>query len=107
MSPSPFLDCEGCFLRERTGGVCPMAREMVRARSPQAQHRAEALHAAILQDAGTMPSFTELVRRDAVSHTGALSAAVRLLLAAPVAVDAPGPRKEAKVRVLIPSRASR
>lgn len=87
MTPSPNHNhpCEGCFLQEsRDGRTCPAAHDIHGLADLVAQHRAEALHAAILADAGRVPGFAELVRRDAMSHTGALPAAVRLgLLAAP------------------------
>ncbi len=67
MSPPPFADlpCEGCFLYERRG-VCPVAREAYGLETPaEVQWRAEALHAAVLQDAGTVPGLRELMRLDA------------------------------------------
>jgi hypothetical protein len=103
----PFADCDGCFLRERTGGVCPM----VRGSSAQSAPDSAVLYAAMLEDAGTVPSFTELVCRDAV-HTGALPAAMvfspDLSLAYSVHPDPPKEVPDAlAIRVAIPARTSR
>lgn len=71
--------CENCVLQEaRDGRVCPAARDAYGLEDLVAQRRAEALHAAILADAGRTPCFAELVRRDAMNRTGALPAAIRL-----------------------------
>jgi hypothetical protein len=107
MSPSPFSDCDGCFLRERTGGVCPM----VRGSSPQPTLDSAVLYAAMLEDAGMVPSFTELVNRDAV-NTGALPAALVFSLDSSLAYSVhPDPPKEVPdalaIRVAVPARTSR
>jgi hypothetical protein len=69
-----------------------------------AERHAAALHAAILADAQGMPGFSELVRRDAVSHhTGVLPASIRLgLLAAPSSDSVSTDSKEV-IRVSVPS----
>jgi hypothetical protein len=106
--PNHNHPCRGCALQEaRDGRVCPAARD---AGLPdvEAQRHAAALHAAILADAQTVPAFAELVRRDAVSHTAVLSAAVRLgLLVAPSSDPlSPDSRREV-IRVALPSRTPR
>ncbi len=111
MSPPPNQShpCNKCILQEaRDGRVCPAARDVHSLPDVEAQRHAEALHAAILADAGRVPGFAELVRRDAISRTGVLPAAISLgLLAAP----APDPlytdsRKEV-IRVALPARTPR
>jgi hypothetical protein len=64
MSPSPSIEaaCLGCFLHERTGGVCPAARDL------EAERRAEELRVAVRQDARTILSLSDLVCRDAERH---------------------------------------
>lgn len=87
----PFEDCRGCFLRERTGGVCPMVRQG----PPDRTHAAERLYALLLQEAGAVPSFGELVVSDATSQTGELPASMRLLPAVSVAYSVhPDSREE-------------
>jgi hypothetical protein len=91
MSRDPFADCDGCFLRERTGGVCPMARGS----SPETQRKAERLYALMLNEAGTVPSFSELVRADAVRQAGMLPATTQVAFPARAVVLLPaGSRKE-------------
>jgi hypothetical protein len=103
--PNPNLLCEGCFLAEqRDGRVCPAARDVHGLPDVEAHRHAQALHDAILADAGRTPGFAELVHRDAASHTGVLPAAIRLgLLIAPspnpLFPDAP----RRSIRVTIPS----
>jgi hypothetical protein len=100
----PFADCDGCFLRERTGGVCPMARGS----SPETQRQAERLHALMLLNAGTVPSFSELVRADAVRQTGVLPATTQAALPARSVVLLPdGSRKEMPNVQAIPVAARR
>ncbi len=61
----------------------------------EAHHRADVLRAAILQDAGTIPSLGELVRLEARRHPAGLATASRLgLLAAPRADPILDSRKE-------------
>jgi len=59
---TPLIDidaaCAGCFLNERTGGVCPMAREA---------YGLESMRAALRNDPKGAPVLVELVRRDAVA----------------------------------------
>jgi hypothetical protein len=71
----------------------------------EARLRAAALHAAVLQDAQNTPTFSELVRRDAMSRNVALPASISLGL-----MPAPDPlyhnsRKEI-VHAVLPSRTS-
>ena len=86
MSPPPNHNhpCEGCALEQARGGrVCPAARNDYGLPDVEAQRHAESLYAAILADAGRVPGFAELVRGDAISHTGVLPASISLgLLAA-------------------------
>lgn len=87
----PFADCDGCFLRERTGGVCPMVRQG----PPDQSEEAERLHGLLLQEGGAVPSFSALVLGEAVSQTGELPAAIRLLPALSVAYSVhPDSREE-------------
>jgi hypothetical protein len=110
MSPPYNQDhaCRGCFLAgQREGRVCPAARDAYGLPDVEAQRHAAALHAAILADAGRVPGFAELVRRDAVSHTGALAASISLGLLAPSSDPLfPDSRKEA-IRVALPARTQR
>lgn len=94
--PSDRHPCLGCFLQERRGGrVCPAAREVHALDNLEVQRDAEALHAAILRDAGTIPSLGELVRLEAHQYPLRLAAAFRLgLLAVPSADPVPDSRKE-------------
>jgi hypothetical protein len=95
MSPPPTIEaaCAGCFLNERTGGVCPAARNLEAER--QAKRQAKELHAAVLRDAGTIPSLPELVRLEARQYPVGLVAASRLgLLATPLTDPIPDSRKE-------------
>jgi hypothetical protein len=48
--------CAGCFLNERTGGVCPMAIDA---------YHLEVLRTAVVEEAPTTTSFAELARQDA------------------------------------------
>jgi hypothetical protein len=65
---SPPLDveiaCSGCFLRERTGGTCPMVRDAYDPEAAETRRRAVALHHAIVRDAKTEIGLRELVQRD-------------------------------------------
>jgi hypothetical protein len=61
--PSDHL-CSGCFLRERTGGTCPMVRNGYDPEAAEARRRAVALRHAIVQDAKTEIGLRELVQRD-------------------------------------------
>lgn len=111
MTPPPNHNhpCQGCFLQEqRSGRVCPAARDAHGLADLVAQRRAEALHTAILTDAQNVPAFAELVRLDAMNPAAALPASITLgLLAAPSLVSlSPDSRKDA-VRVAIPSRTAR
>ena len=99
MSLDPFSHCDGCFLRERTGGVCPVAREMG-LENHEAQRRAKALHAAVLAEAPNVPRLIELVRQEAEQrHRGLLAAAQAALLAGPVPSPIHEPRKEVPCRL--------
>lgn len=108
MTPPPsHHPCEGCALQEARGGrVCPAVCEVYGLADLVAQHRAEALHTAILADAGRVPGLAELIRRDAMSRTGALPTAVRLgLLAAPTPDPMSTDARKEYVRVLPPRTA--
>jgi len=75
--PAHNFRCEGCVLQEARGGrVCPAAREVHGLPDIETKRHAAALHAAILADAGRIPGFAELVRRDAIGRrrAGVLSA---------------------------------
>ncbi len=106
---SPTHPCEGCFLQEqRSGRVCPSARDAYALADLEAQRHGEALHAAILADAGRVPGFAELVRRDAMSRTGALPASISLgLLAAPSPHPLFTDSAKEVIRVALPSRTPR
>jgi len=64
--PADAAGCErGCALYERRG-ICPMARDAYGLQnSAEAERRAEQFRAAIAQQAQTIPSLPELVRREA------------------------------------------
>lgn len=100
--------CENCVLQEARGGrICPAARDAYGLPDViEAQRRADALHAAIVEDAQHIPAFAELVRFDAMSPAVVLPASISLgLLPAPSLVSLfSDSRKEAVVRVAIPSR---
>jgi hypothetical protein len=67
VSPASDLEaaCSGCFLYERRG-VCPMVLDTYGLQnSAEAQRRAEALHAAVREDAKVAVSLSELVRHGA------------------------------------------
>lgn len=69
MTPPPPHLCEGCALQEsRDGRVCPAASDAYGLPDVAAERHAAALHAAIVADAGRIPSFAELVRRDAIGR---------------------------------------
>ena len=100
----PVADCDGCFLRERTGGVCPMARGS----SPETRRQGERLHALMLLNTGTVPSFSELVRADAVRRAGVLPATTQAALPSRAVVLLPaGSRKEIPDAQAIPVAARR
>jgi hypothetical protein len=107
MTPPPDHNhpCEGCFLAEqREGRVCPAARDLGLP-DVEAQRHAESLYAAILADVGRTPGFAELVRGDAISHTGVLPASISLgLLAAPSPDSVSTNSPKEVIRVAIPSR---
>jgi hypothetical protein len=109
MTPPPnHHPCQGCALEQARGGrVCPAARDLGLP-DVEVQRHAQALHAAILADAGRTPGFAELVRRDAMSRTAALPVSISLgLLTAPaLAPSFPDSRKEA-IRAALPPRTSR
>ena len=110
MTPPPDHNhpCEGCFLAEqREGRVCPAARDLGLP-DVKAQRHAEALHAAILADAGRVPGFAELVRHDAINRTGVLPASISLgLLAAPLPHPLYRDSPKEVIRVALPSRTQR
>lgn len=101
--------CDGCLLQEsREGRVCPAARAVHGLPDVEAQRHAEALHAAILADAGHVPGFAELVRGDAISRTGVLPASISLgLLTAPLPHPMYTDSPKEVVRVALPSRTQR
>ncbi len=86
---TPPLDaeaaCAGCFLRERTGGRCPVARDVYGLESPgEAERRAEAIRAAIQEEAKSGLDLSALIQRDAelncrVASQSALPAANQTL----------------------------
>jgi hypothetical protein len=101
--------CKDCALQEaRAGRVCPAARDVHGLPDVEADRHGEALHAAILADAQSVPGFVELVRRDAFSHhTGVLPASISLgLLAAPSPDSVSTDHKEV-IRVALASRTPR
>jgi hypothetical protein len=109
MTPPPSHPCEGCVLQEaRDGRVCPVARDAYSLPDLEAQRHAQALHAAILADAGRTPGFAELVRSDAMSRTGALPASISLgLLAAPSPHPLYSDSPKEVIRVALPARTPR
>jgi hypothetical protein len=68
MTPPLDFDaaCSGCFLHERTGGVCPMARDGGFA-AVEALRQAAVLRTLVLAEAPDVPSLIELVRLDAAA----------------------------------------
>jgi hypothetical protein len=102
MTPPPNHPCESCHLQEARGGrVCPRARDAYGLADLVAQHQAEALHAAILADAGRTPGFAELVRLEAQQpQTKLLAPSPRLLPAASAVSTAHNQQKET-IRVAI------
>jgi hypothetical protein len=107
--PTDNHPCGGCALQEaRDGRVCPVARDAFGLPDVETQRHAEALHAAILAEAQQRPAFAELVRHDAMSHTAALPASIRLgLLAAPAPVSIPTDGAKEVIRVALPPRTAR
>jgi hypothetical protein len=106
-SNNPF--CSNCFLQEqRSGRVCPAARDVYGLPDVDEAQRRDVLHVAIRSDAQSVPAFADLVRLDAMSPAVALPASIRLgLLPAPsFAPLFPDSRKEA-IRIAIPSRTTR
>src|ERR1700729_4363551 len=99
MSPHPCTDhpCDHCYICDVVGVCCMTVTPSQRVRL-EAEHRAEPidrLHAAILQEAGTVPTPPELVRLEARQYPVGLVAASRLgLLKAPLADSVPDSRKE-------------
>ncbi|HSZ05439.1 MAG TPA: hypothetical protein VK778_09595 [Solirubrobacteraceae bacterium] len=74
----------------------------------EAQRRADVLHAAIVADAQSVPSFAELVRHDAMRPAAALPASIRLgLLAAPPLIPLSLDSRKEAAHVAIPSRTAR
>lgn len=65
MTP-PTHPCEGCFLQEsREGRVCPPARDVYGLADLIAQRQAEALRAALAQDAENTRSLAQCICIDA------------------------------------------
>lgn len=89
--------CDHCYLCDVVGVCCMTVPPGQRAQL-EAEHRTapiDRLHAAILQDAGTVLSLPELVRLEARQYPAGLVAASRLgLLKAPPADHVPDSRKE-------------
>lgn len=102
--------CDHCYLCDVLGICCATIPAEQRAQLEAGRHaQPEALHAAIVQEAGTAPSLSELVRLDAGgSSSGALlPAAARLgLLAAPAANSLPLDSRKEPLHV-IPARSTR
>jgi len=100
--PEPLIAreqaCDGCFVYERSGGVCPMARHAYGLESPaEARRRAEVLRAAVVQDSKTAVSLSELVRLGA-SHPRLAG----LLLPSPIAEPIPTDSRKEAIRVAAP-----
>lgn len=99
MSTHPCTDhsCDHCYLCDVVRVCCLTVTPGQRAQL-EAEHRTaptDRLHAAILQDAGTVPSLSELVRLEARQYPARLVAASRLgLLNAPLADPVTDSRKE-------------
>jgi hypothetical protein len=102
--------CDHCYWCDVLGICCATIPAEQRARLEAGHHaQPDALHAAIVQEAGTVASLGELVRLDAErSSSGALlPAATRLgLLAAPAADPLPFDSRKEPVHV-IPARSTR
>ena len=102
--------CDHCYCCDVLGICCATIPAEQRARLEAGHHtQAEALHAAIVQEAGSVPSLGELVRLDArrSSLGELLPAAARLgVLAAPAADPLPIDSRKEAVHV-IPAHTSR
>jgi hypothetical protein len=63
MTPPFDIDaaCAGCFLNERTGGVCPVVLDA---------YDLEELRLAVRADAGSITTLVDLVRHDAKAMAG-------------------------------------
>jgi hypothetical protein len=73
-----LASCDHCYLCDVVGVCCATISPAQRAQLEAGDSaQRERLYAAITQDAGTVPSLPELMRRDA-RHSRALSAAARL-----------------------------
>jgi hypothetical protein len=111
MTPPPNPHpCSGCLLQEaRDGRVCPAARDVHDLEDLVAQRRAEALHAAIVLEAGTVPSFRELVRLDAQRQRPALllPAPSTLVLPSTAAEHIPHDQQKEAIHVPAPRNAQR
>jgi hypothetical protein len=99
--PSADDVCGGCFLHERTGGVCPAARDPDYDPAAVAR-RVERIRQAITDEAQHVVSLRELMRGDAERQEASvdLATAERLALPRPAATSNPQDRKE-KVYVRI------
>jgi hypothetical protein len=106
MTPPPDVAaCSGCFLYERTGGVCPMVHGDGLA-AAEAGRQAAVLRALVLAEAPDVPSLTELVRLDAARSVGALRVPSRLALPAATAQRIPDDSRKEVTRAAL-SRSSR
>lgn len=89
--------CDHCYLCDVVSICCMTVTPGQRVRL-EAEYRTapiDRLHAAVLQDAGTVLSLPELVRLEARQYPAGLVAASRLgLLKAPLADPVPDSRKE-------------
>lgn len=86
MSPHPCDGhaCDHCYRCDVLGECCQTATARRTASRPVDVASPDPLHAAILRDAGTVPSLAGLVRLEAHQYPVGLVAATRLgLLAAP------------------------
>lgn len=103
MSPFP---CEGCFLYERSGGVCPPARETYGVEDAAA---AERLRAAVRQDAESAESLAVLAGSDAErgAAVGALSPSELLGLPAAPAADSVANHTRKEMHHVVVSRSPR
>lgn len=93
-----------CFLYERTGGVCPTARDAYGLHnSAEAERRAERFRVAITQDAQSTVGLNELIALDAARQSvgSELVASRRLALLSPGAPSVSQDSRREKVHASI------
>jgi hypothetical protein len=101
--PDPHV-CGGCFFFETTRGVCPTARDAYGLETPAViQQRAEALRAAITEDAHAARSLFDLIQKDA-QERGAVVSAMTDPLTLPPAPETPLPNTTMKEDSNAPAR---